>query len=61
MSALVINAGSSSVKFQVVDPATGAVRAKGLAERIGASVAPSPHHAGPGADRAVYTRSLRAA
>lgn len=35
MSALVINAGSSSVKFQVVDPATGAVRAKGLAERIG--------------------------
>ncbi|WP_374929758.1 acetate/propionate family kinase [Kytococcus sedentarius] len=35
MSALVINAGSSSVKFQVVDPDTGTVHAKGLVERIG--------------------------
>lgn len=35
MSALVINAGSSSVKFQVVDPASGELSAKGLVERIG--------------------------
>ncbi|WP_141494130.1 acetate/propionate family kinase [Kytococcus schroeteri] len=35
MSALVINAGSSSVKFQVLDPGSGQVHAKGLVERIG--------------------------
>lgn len=35
--------------------------ARGLAEHCGASAAPSPAHAGPGADRTVYTRSLRAA
>lgn len=37
MSALVINAGSSSVKFQVMEPGSGQVRAKGLVERIGES------------------------
>ncbi|GAA3827528.1 acetate kinase [Nocardioides panacisoli] len=31
---LVINAGSSSVKFQVVDPATGEARTKGEVERV---------------------------
>lgn len=35
--------------------------ARGLAERLGASAAPSPDHAGPGADRVVYTRPVRAA
>ena len=32
---LVINAGSSSLKYQLVVPATGEVRAKGMVERIG--------------------------
>lgn len=32
---LVVNSGSSSLKYQLVDPATGAWSAKGLVERIG--------------------------
>lgn len=32
---LVINSGSSSLKYQLIDPATAAVAAKGLVERIG--------------------------
>ena len=32
---LVLNAGSSSLKFQVVVPGSGEVLAKGLVERIG--------------------------
>ncbi|MFX4271929.1 acetate/propionate family kinase [Propionibacteriaceae bacterium Y1685] len=32
---LVINAGSSSIKYQLLDPDSGEVRAKGLVERIG--------------------------
>lgn len=32
---LVINAGSSSLKYQLVDPGTGAAAAKGLVERVG--------------------------
>ena len=35
MNILVINAGSSSLKYQLMDPATQAVLAKGLCERIG--------------------------
>lgn len=35
MNILVINAGSSSLKYQLMDPDTGAVLAKGLCERIG--------------------------
>ena len=35
MNVLVINAGSSSLKYQLMDPDTGAVTAKGLCERIG--------------------------
>ncbi len=35
MRILVINAGSSSLKYQLMDPDTGAVSAKGLCERIG--------------------------
>lgn len=34
MNILVINAGSSSLKYQLMDPETGAVSAKGLCERI---------------------------
>jgi acetate kinase len=49
---LVINAGSSSLKYQLLTPADGDVRAKGLVERIGESA--SEHHAsGPGAGGAV--------
>ena len=32
---LVINAGSSSIKYQLIDMDTEAVQAKGLVERIG--------------------------
>ena len=35
MNILVINAGSSSLKYQLMDPDTGVVTAKGLCERIG--------------------------
>ncbi len=35
MNILVINAGSSSLKYQLMDPNTGDVTAKGLCERIG--------------------------
>ena len=35
MNVLVINAGSSSLKYQLMDPATREVFAKGLCERIG--------------------------
>ncbi len=34
MNVLIINAGSSSLKYQLMDPDTGAVAAKGLCERI---------------------------
>lgn len=37
MKVLVINAGSSSLKFQLLDPSTGEVFAKGLCDRIGLS------------------------
>ena len=35
MNILVINCGSSSLKYQVIDSETEQVRAKGLCERIG--------------------------
>lgn len=35
MKVLVVNAGSSSLKFQLMDPETAEVMAKGLCERIG--------------------------
>ena len=35
MNILVINAGSSSLKYQLMNPETGVVTAKGLCERIG--------------------------
>jgi len=35
MKILVINAGSSSLKYQLLDPASGELLAKGLCERIG--------------------------
>ena len=35
MKVLVINAGSSSLKYQLLDTESGEVMAKGLCERIG--------------------------
>ena len=35
MNVLVINAGSSSLKYQLLNPASGELLAKGLCERIG--------------------------
>ena len=35
MNILVINAGSSSLKYQLLDPQSGVLLAKGLCERIG--------------------------
>ncbi|MBQ9112408.1 MAG: acetate kinase [Clostridia bacterium] len=35
MNILVVNAGSSSLKYQLIDTATDVVRAKGICERIG--------------------------
>ena len=43
---LVINAGSSSLKYQVVDPLTEEVYADGLAERIGESASAITHECG---------------
>ncbi|MFK5689378.1 acetate/propionate family kinase [Ornithinimicrobium sp. LYQ92] len=51
---LVINAGSSSVKYQLVDPRTGEAHAKGLIERIGLDDAVLHHTAGETA----YERTL---
>lgn len=41
---LVINAGSSSLKYQLLDPATGQKHAKGLIERIGEAGSDVPTH-----------------
>ena len=41
---LVLNAGSSSLKYQLVAPETGQVMAKGLVERIGEAGAPAADH-----------------
>lgn len=41
---LVINSGSSSLKFQVVDPDSGTARSTGLVERIGEAASPVPDY-----------------
>ena len=41
---LVINSGSSSLKYQVVDPDSGEARATGLVERIGEESSSVPDH-----------------
>jgi acetate kinase len=43
-SVFVLNTGSSSVKFRVVDPSTGAVGAEGLVERIDEPGSDTPDH-----------------
>ncbi|BDZ41135.1 hypothetical protein GCM10025865_04340 [Paraoerskovia sediminicola] len=44
---LVLNSGSSSLKYQLVDPATGTALAVGLMERIGQDTGLVKHEAGP--------------
>ena len=46
MNVLVINAGSSSLKYQLLVPESGEVLAKGLVERIGEAGAKLTHRAG---------------
>lgn len=46
MSVLVINSGSSSIKYQLVEPESGAAIASGLVERIGESTGHIEHHFG---------------
>ena len=48
MNVLVINCGSSSVKYQFLDTETGAVRARGFVERIGFDEARFSHAPGNG-------------
>ncbi len=43
---LVVNTGSSSLKYQVIDPVTGESRARGLIERIGEGPGQMRHEAG---------------
>lgn len=43
MTVLVINSGSSSIKYQLVDPESGAAIAMGLVEQIGSSSSPIKH------------------
>ena len=52
MKVLVINAGSSSLKYQLIDIETEAVLAKGLCERIG--VDGRLKHEVPGMDKMTF-------
>jgi len=54
-AALAAGVGARAVQA-VADPADRAALA--LGDRFGAVAAPSPGHAGPGADRVLLTRSL---
>ena len=51
MNILIINAGSSSLKYQLMNPDTGDVFAKGLCERIG--IDGRLNHSVPGRDKVV--------
>lgn len=46
MSVLVINSGSSSIKYQLVNPESGEAIASGLVERIGEEIGHIEHHFG---------------
>lgn len=48
---LVINSGSSSIKYQLIDPGSGEVRAKGLVEKIGEPTGHAIHDGGTSAER----------
>lgn len=57
MNILVVNAGSSSLKYQLVDVTTNKVLAKGLCERVGTSE--SIHKHGIDENEVVHERPLR--
>ncbi|MCI7305798.1 MAG: acetate kinase [Trueperella sp.] len=46
MTVLVINSGSSSIKYQLIDPDSGDTLAKGLVERIGETTSHLEHEVG---------------
>lgn len=56
-SVFVVNAGSSSLKYQLVDLGTGEALASGLIERIGEAVSDAKHEA-PGIERVVEQRMI---
>jgi len=58
MNIMVLNCGSSSVKFQLIDSETGKFKAKGLCERIGAEDAISNYEV-PGKDKIKETMPLK--
>ncbi len=57
MNVLVINSGSSSIKYQLLDLATGSVLATGLVERIGEATGRIKHKNAP--DSARETETVR--
>ena len=56
MKVLVINSGSSSIKYQLLDMQTEAVLVSGLVERIGEAKGELTNKAFPGTDRQVVTK-----
>ncbi len=56
MKVLVINCGSSSIKYQLLDPDTEIVLVSGLVERIGEEKGDLVNKAYPGTDREAVTR-----
>lgn len=57
-TALVINAGSSSLKYQLIDPQSEAVRASGLIERIGERQGSARHSVAAAAAAEAHRREL---
>jgi acetate kinase len=53
---LVINAGSSSLKYELLDPASGATHASGIVERIGESTSRARHSVHVGGERTDHER-----
>ena len=51
MNIFVVNSGSSSLKYQLLNMETGAVMATGLVERIGETVGKVGHKSWPGTDK----------
>ena len=58
MNVLVINCGSSSLKYQLLDMTTEEVLAKGLAERIGIEGSVLVHEA-PGQDKVKFEQPMK--
>ena len=58
MKVLVINAGSSSLKYQLIDMDTEAVMAKGLCERIGIDGS-KLNHTPNGKDKVVIEKNMK--